>query len=74
MSGNWPNPAGGTGWIKPNDCESATCLEVRCTSVGNVALRQNARPNHVVVVDAAEFSAFVDAAKAGFYDGLIVAD
>lgn len=74
MSGNWPNPAGGTDWIKPNDCESATCLEVRRTRLGNVALRQSADLNHVVVVSAAEFSAFLDAAKAAFYDGLVVSD
>lgn len=74
MSGNWPNPAGGTGWIKPDNCESATCLEVRRTSLGHVALRKNTEGNHVVVVDAEEFNAFVAAAKAGFYDGLVAAD
>lgn len=61
----------GTDWIKPQGCESATCLEVRRTSLGNVALRNSNEPTHVVVVSGAEFNAMMAAAKAGFYDGLV---
>lgn len=62
----------GTDWIKPANCESATCLEVRRTGLGNVALRNSNDVNHVVVVSGPEFTALVEAAKAGFYDGLVV--
>jgi hypothetical protein len=64
----------GTDWIKPDGCESATCLEVRRTSFGHVALRNSNERNHVAVVTGAEFNAFVEAAKSGFYDGLVVSD
>jgi hypothetical protein len=57
-------------WTKPMDCESATCVEV-CRNGGVIGMRTTDFPDQGLVATPEEFAAFIAAAKAGFYDGLL---
>ena len=69
-------------WIKPGDCESGHCLEIRecdtaaCLEVaeqdgGHLLMRATELSSGIeILVSRKELAAFVQAAKAGQYDTL----
>lgn len=56
-------------WQTP--CESAHCLETATAGAG-VLLRASGAPETMVELTREEFSAFVQAVKAGEYDGYVL--
>jgi Domain of unknown function (DUF397) len=64
----------GTKWIKPADCESAHCVEVRRTSVNTFAIRNDNEPRYTAVFSPAEWRSFIASVKAGHYDDLDIGD
>lgn len=64
-----PDPAG-TRWLRSARCGNSSCVEV--ARIGDeVGVRDSKNPGGPVLrFDAAEFRAFVEAAKAGEFDPL----
>lgn len=60
-------------WKKPGRCESAHCVEVKKSDAFTdmMVMRSSLRPEDTILVTSGEFSAFVQAVKAGEYDGYV---
>lgn len=59
-------------WKRPGRCESAHCLELFDGGEGLLSLRQSDEHHTVICVSREEFAAFVQAVKAGEYDGYVL--
>jgi hypothetical protein len=64
-------------WIRPEDCDSGSCLEIRQTrtdegSDGHLLMRATElATGSEILVSRRELAAFITAAKAGQYDHLV---
>jgi hypothetical protein len=64
---------GPDGWRKPWSDNGGSCLEARKLPGGRVALRQGADPDGpALILEPAEIRAFIDGAKAGLADDLLI--
>lgn len=56
-----------TGWRRPSACEASACVEVK-HGEGVVLLRSSQRPDVVVELTGAEWSAFLAGVRAGDFE------
>jgi hypothetical protein len=57
-------------WRRAGRCSANGCLEVAHDGDG-IAIRDSHRPDHVLVVPAAEFLAFLQGVRDGEFDDLV---
>jgi len=58
-----------SGWKKSSRCESSMCVETRRLADGTVLVRNSVKPDAQVAVGPQGWQTFIDAVKAGEYDG-----
>ena len=64
---------GADGWRKPWSDNGGDCLEAKKLPGGRVALRQGADPaSPALVLEPSEIRAFIEGAKAGLADDLLI--
>lgn len=54
-------------WVRPARCESNACVETSF-EYGSVFIRNSKDPRRTIVFDNEEWSAFLEAVKAGEFD------
>jgi hypothetical protein len=64
---------GDDGWRKPWSDNGGSCLEAKKLPGGRIALRQSTDPDGpALILEPAEIRAFVEGAKAGLADDLLI--
>jgi Domain of unknown function (DUF397) len=61
----------GRQWIKASSCATYHCVELACDG-DMIAMRDSKNPTAVQRYTCAEFAAFLDGAKKGEFDSLLV--